>query len=316
MQIVISIDIGGTSTKIGLVHPKKGVLIKGNIPSTGYATANDFFSRLFAKIDFLLEESITPYTITGIGIGAPSSNCKEGFIECAANISHLNRVPILSILKSKYKVPAFLVKDSNAAALGEKQYGAATSMDNFILITLGTGLGCGIVINGQVLEGVTGMASELGHIQVKQNGRQCGCGASGCLETYVSATGIKRTAFKLIADSLANSVLKNYSYECLTAKIIYEAAMADDPIAKEAFQFTGKILGQKLADLITIFEPDAIFLAGGLAEAGDLLLTPVIKSIHKHILPKNISKINVQLTALSENEAALLGAASLVTMKE
>ncbi len=312
MEIVISIDIGGTSTKLALVHLKTGILEKTAVPSQGYKSQKRYFEKLFEEIATLQSRLDFSYTLLGIGIGTPACNTKKGTIEGAANLAFLNDVPIVQLFEEKYKLPVFLINDGNAAALGEGLFGAAKGMKDYIVLTLGTGFGCGIVTSGIVLQGASGKAGEFGHIVVRKNGRKCGCGSKGCLDTYVSASGIKRTVYKLLADLRLESRLRSISFDQLSPKMIYEAALEDDKIALKAFNYTGKILGQKIADLYTIFEPEAIFLSGGLSSAGNILLEPVLKTARQHVMPFYQSKIAISPSALALNEAALLGAASLV----
>lgn len=250
-------------------------------------------------------------SVSGIGIGAPSSNERTGTIAHTANLIFQEPVPIRDIFARRFGLPSYLVKDANASALGEYRFGGARGMNNFALLTLGTGLGCGIFINGAHVPGYSGLASELGHITVTTGGRQCGCGRRGCLETYVSATGIRRTVFELMATELEESELRRYSFPELTAHHIAEAAAQGDRLARMAFDYTGDILGSKIADLAAAIEPEAVFLSGGLAQAGELLLEPTRRSLERNLLHLMQGGIQVLPSQLGANDAALLGAASL-----
>ncbi len=312
MKFALGIDIGGTTTKIALVDEAGQIANRKFFYTSKQKSENDFFESLFVSISELMEEAGSEAHLTGIGAGAPSANEREGTIENAANLPFSPKVDFVKVLTSKYDLPVSLVKDSNASTLGELNYGAAKGMKNFILLTLGTGLGCGVVVDGNLISGRGGHASEAGHVCVNKFGRECGCGRKGCLETYVSATGLKRTAFKLMANSMAESSLRNYSYENMTAKAIAQAANAGDVLALQAFDYTGETLGRAMADMAAWFDPEAIFLSGGLAAAGELLFQPAAKSMEFYLLDFYKGKIKLLPSALGVNDAALLGTASLV----
>lgn len=312
MELAIGIDIGGTNTKIALVDPAGHVVSRTQISTADQQDEHQFFRSLFFAIAGLLNKTSNEYHLAGIGAGAPSVNEQQGTIENAANLPFSARVPFVDVVKEQYGLPVFLVKDSNASTLGEMRYGAAKGMKNFMLLTLGTGLGCGIVADNNLLGGEYGHGGEAGHICVQPEGRECGCGRWGCLETYVSATGLKRTVFELMSTSMQHSRLRNLSYDAMTAKNIFDAANSGDALARKAFDFTGKILGRALADMAAWFEPEAFILSGGLAAAGDLLFGPTIENLEKHCLTFHKKKLKVLPSSLGENDAALLGAASLV----
>jgi len=312
VEFAIGIDIGGTTTKIALVDPAGRIAGRASFSTADRQSEGDFFRSLFFSIAGLLDRAGGEFHLAGIGAGAPSTNEREGIIENAANLPFSPKVEFVKILTEQYGLPVSLVKDSNASTLGELNYGAAKGMKNFILLTLGTGLGCGVVTDGRLLSGKDGHAGEAGHVCVSKQGRECGCGRRGCLETYVSATGLKRTVFELMSNSLADSGLRSVSYEKMTAKAIAQAALEGDGLAQQAFDLTGEILGQALADMAAWFDPEAIFLSGGLAAAGDLLFRPTAKSLEVHLLDFYKGKIKLLPSALGENDAALLGAASLV----
>lgn len=313
MALSVGIDIGGTSTKLALVTEDGVIMGRKVLITQGINDEKTYFKSLFEQIRALGQSINGKGPLRGIGIGAPACNGRTGTIEYAANLPFGGeRVEIVNILEAELGLPTFLINDSNAAAVGEKKYGGAQQFDSFILLTLGTGLGCGIMLENKIITGKNGWAGELGHVNVTPNGRACGCGRRGCLETYVSATGIKRTAFALLAEERDDSLLRQYNYEEMTAMRIYDAAVQKDPLALKAFELTGNILGQKLAEIGTTLEPEAIFLAGGLAEAGPLLFEPTEKSLNNHILNTLKNKIPVLASKLGTNDAALLGAASLV----
>ncbi len=215
-------------------------------------------------------------------------------------------------MERDFQVPVIITNDANAAAMGEAIYGHATDMKDFIVITLGTGLGAGIVANGMLIHGHDGFAAELGHVIVNPTGRDCGCGRQGCLETYVSATGIKRTVYKLLADHMDDSELRSHSFDELTTKMISECALRGDVIAREAFEYTGRILGSKLADTIAHTNPEAIFILGGLAQAGDLIFEPTIRQMNKSMMPIYRDKVTVMPSGLPNQTAPILGASSLI----
>ena len=310
MQLALGIDIGGTSTKLALVDHSGHITARNSFSTADRSDEHDFFRCLFAGIDELVGGSVE---LEGIGAGAPSANEQQGTIENAANLPFSPKVEFTKTVQERYGVPVFLVKDSNASTLGEWHFGAAKGMNNFMLLTLGTGLGCGIVAGGRLLGGEYGHSGEAGHICVQPNGRACGCGRFGCTETYVSATGLKRTAFELMASTMHDSPLRSLSYEAMTARHISEAAQSGDFLAKKTFEETGEVLGRALADMAAWFEPAAIVLSGGLAMAGDLLFAPTIESLERHSLAFHKGhKIKVLPSALGENDAALLGAGALV----
>ncbi len=311
MDAAIGIDIGGTSTKLAVINSDGRISSKRILLMREFEGEKDYLKAISNSIQSLIATH-QHYNIIGIGIGSPGCIPEKGVIKGAVNLPFTGEVAIKYILEANFNIPTHLVKDGNAAALGEGQFGAAKGMKNFIVLTLGTGLGCGIIANNTVISGNFGQAGELGHHIIKKNGRKCTCGRKGCLETYVSATGIKRTLFKLLGNSTKESLLRDITYNELTPKRVYQAAQQGDSIAKKAFQYTGKILGKQLAGLATIFEPEAFFLAGGLAEAGDLLFQPTIESLEHQVFKYYKGKIKVLPSGLKTNEAALLGAASLV----
>jgi glucokinase len=313
-EVVLGIDIGGTFTKYGIVDRDGNCLMQNSI-ATNSGESTDSAEGFIAEASKILKNDLLKFkdiTLKGIGIGAPNGNYYKGTIEDAANLKWKGIVPFVDIFKKYFDVPIVLTNDANAAAIGEKIYGNAKDLDDFLVVTLGTGLGSGFVSNGELIYGHDGFAGELGHTTVRHNGRQCGCGRKGCLETYVSATGIKRTVFRLLAESMEESELRNVSFNDLTAEMITKAAKRGDKIAQEAFLYTASILGQKLADAVAITSPKAIFLLGGLAKAGDLILKPTKESLENNLLTIYKNKVQVLLSGMVDLDVAIMGAAALV----
>lgn len=311
-KLAIGIDIGGTNVSYGVVTKNGEVKLKESFPINEFEDVNKFVDYLSERINHSLAGLSSENKLIGVGIGAPNGNYYRGTIEHAPNLKWKGIVPLADILSKKINIPVYLTNDANAAAIGEMTYGGAKEMKNFIMITLGTGLGSGFVANGQLILGHDGFAGEFGHTTVFHDGRECGCGKKGCLETYVSATGIKRTVVKLLSKARTDSVLRDYSYNSITSEQIYKAAMNGDQLAIDAFDFTGKILGMKLADAITIVSPEAIFLFGGLANAGKLIFEPTQKYMEEYNYPIYKNKVRLLSSLLPENNAAILGAAALV----
>ena len=302
------IDIGGTNTVYGLVDVA-GICVASDEISTK-DTAEELFSDLAAGLEKLLYQQNNG-ALKGIGIGAPNANYYTGMLEDPPNLPWKS-VNIVDLMGSKIHVPVAVTNDANAAAIGEKLYGAGKDINHFIVITLGTGLGSGIVTNGKILHGAFGHAGEIGHMNVYPKGRLCGCGRRGCLETYVSASGICRTASELIAKNPIKSLIHGVSPRELTPKMLCDFATDGDRIARQAFAKTGKILGSKLADVMAVTEPEYIYLFGGLANAGDLLLSPTRKAFEKHLLPIYRGKTKIVLSGLQGKNIAVLGAAALI----
>lgn len=312
-QLVIGIDIGGTNTVYGLVDREGSMHGEGVIPTKKYPDFDQYLEELYIGIQELLKSMEGPYELLGIGIGAPNGNYYNGTIEYAANLVWQGKIPFVEKMKRYYpNIPIIITNDANAAAIGEMVYGAAKGMKDFIVVTLGTGLGSGFVSNGELIYGHDSFAGELGHVVVSRGGRECGCGRKGCLETYVSATGIKRTVFKLLADHLEDSEFRNVTYNELTAEMITKAALAGDPLAIEAYEYTGLMLGQSLADAVTITSPEAIILFGGLAKAGKYIFEPTKRSMEMHILRNFRNKVKILPSGISGKNAAVLGASSLI----
>jgi len=311
---VVGIDIGGTFTKFGIIDRIGSVLLEGSVPTDQTDDMNVYVAGLCDAVRKAISELGDSVSIKGIGIGAPNGNYKNGSIEFAPNLKWANGkvVHLVHLMQKQFTMPVAVTNDANAAAIGEMIYGGAKNVKDFILITLGTGLGSGVVVNGELVYGHDGFAGEIGHVRAKDNGRMCGCGRRGCLETYASAPGIKRTVFELLAEYNGNSELSKYSFDQLTSEIIYQAATRGDKIALEAFQITGDILGIKLADSVAHTAPEKIFLFGGLAKSGDYILKPARESFERNLLKIWQGKISIELSSLAEGNVAILGASALI----
>ncbi len=304
------IDIGGTNTVFAFIDQTGKIIYKNEVPTGKSADPNDLITRVCDEMNSALSKLGRANDLTAIGIGAPNGNYFSGTVEFAPNLSWYGVIPVAKMFSEKMNVPAFLTNDANAAAMGEMYFGDAKDLKDFIFVTLGTGLGSGIVVNGDLVYGHDGFAGELGHVIVIQHGRQCGCGRKGCLEQYCSATGLVKTYREILAGSDPDNNAK-IDFEKVDSKYIYERAMCGDEAAFYAFNYTGEILGFALANSAAYTSPEAFFLFGGLANAGELLLTPTILSFEKNLLSIYKNKIKIVISGLPENDAALLGAASL-----
>ena len=309
---LVGIDIGGTNTVFGIVDARGVVIASSSIKTLKHADVNDYIEELYQGVMSLLKMNDAVDKIHGIGIGAPNANYYTGMIENAVNLPWPTPLPLAQMVSEKFGIPVAITNDANAAALGEMTYGAARGMKNFIMITLGTGVGSGIVINGQMVYGHDGFAGELGHTIVKRNnGRLCGCGRTGCLEAYCSATGVARSAREFLELRPDPSLLRNIPIESITSKDVYDDAVNGDKIAQEIFEYTGNILGEAFADFTVFSSPEAIILFGGLAKSGDLLMRPLRESMEKNMLAIFKGKVKVLLSELKEADAAVLGASAL-----
>jgi glucokinase len=311
-DLTIGIDIGGTNTKYGIVDREGNVVFQGSISTTQYEQFKDYFKALSAALRDGIASINFAHKIIGIGVGAANGNYYKGTIERATNLPWKGIIPLAEMFREEFDIPSIVTNDANAAAVGELVYGAAKGMKDFVVITLGTGLGSGFVCSGVLLNGKHGIAGEVGHTSVNPAGRYCNCGKRGCLETYVSATGIKRTVYKLLADHLDPSELRGISFDNLTTKMITECAVRGDVVALAAFEYTGRILGMKLAETVVHTDPEAIFLFGGLSLAGDLIFKPTIKHMEANLMPLFRGKVKVLPSALQNQAAPILGASSLV----
>jgi len=309
---VIGIDMGGTNTVFGIVDARGVVLASNSIKTRKHSNITDYIDELSMELNRLMDTIDVRDKIYGIGVGAPNANFFTGMIEDGVNLPWPTPIPFAKLLSDKMGVPVAITNDANAAAIGEMTYGAARGLKDFIMITLGTGVGSGVVVNGQLVYGHDGFAGELGHVIVKRNnGRLCGCGRTGCLETYCSATGVARTAREYLEMTDTPSLLREQSIEDITSKDVYDAAMAGDNLAKSVFDYTGTILGEALADFTVFTAPQAFVIFGGLAKAGDLLLKPVREAMEKNMLSIWKGKVRVILSELKEADAAVLGASAL-----
>jgi glucokinase len=313
-QVVVGIDIGGTNTILGFVDREGNILAEDKIKTSYYDEVEVFIAALYEKIMVAQQKIDFEVEIIGYGIGAPMGNINKGTIEYAADLPWKGIIPLADIFKRHTDLPVIVTNDANAAAVGEMIYGGARGMKNFVVITLGTGLGSGFVVDGKLVYGHDGFAGEIGHTAIRpgESNRDCGCGRKGCLETYVSATGIKRTLLKIMADSIEPSSLRKYSFEELDAKMIHDAALEGDAIAVRAFEHTGRMLGFKLADVVAHTNPEAIFLFGGLALAKDLIFEPTKRYMELNLLSIYKGKVKLLESELSTQNAAVLGASSLV----
>ncbi len=312
-EVAIGIDIGGTNTKYGVVDHDGNAIFEDSIKTNGKGNIEDYLEVLAQNIKNSISSLKEKVEIKGIGIGAPNGNYYNGTIEHAPNLAWKGVIPFVEMFKKYFPdIQIILTNDANAAAIGEMVYGAAKNIKNFITITLGTGLGGGVVANGRLIYGHDGFAGELGHVIIKRKGRKCGCGRKGCLETYVSATGIKRTVSELLAEELIDSELRKINYKDLTAKMITEAAKKGDQIALKAYEITGELLGYALADFTAILSPEVIYLFGGLVKAGDFLFEPTRRNFDKYVLPIMKNKTRIVPSGLQGKNVAVLGASALV----
>ena len=309
---VVGMDIGGTNTVFGVVDSRGNVLASDSVKTQQYENIDDYVDAVCKKLLPLLSQFGGAEKIKGMGVGAPNGNYYSGTIEFAPNLPWKGVIPLAAMFEERLGIPTALTNDANAAGIGEMTYGAARGMKDFIMITLGTGVGSGIVINGQMVYGHDGFAGELGHTIIRrENGRLCGCGRHGCLETYCSATGVARSAREFLTKSTEPSLLRDIPAENITSKDVYDAAVKGDKIAQDIFEFTGTILGEALADFIAFSSPEAIVLFGGLAKAGDYIFKPIQKAIDDNVLNIYKGKTKLLASELKDSDAAVLGASAL-----
>jgi len=312
-QVAIGIDIGGTNTVMGIIDKPGNVISRVSIPTKTHPDYSLYLNAVTEAVKNMLKPLEDEVEVLGMGLGAPNGNYYNGTIEFAPNLNFKGVVPIVGFLRKKFDFPHIvLTNDANAAAMGEMIYGGAKGMRDFIMITLGTGVGSGIVVNGEMVYGHDGFAGEIGHTIVDPNGRDCGCGRKGCLETYTSAPGIKRTVFELLSTMIEPSELRHTGFHELSAKQIDKAARNGDPVAMEAFDYTGEVLALKIADAVAHTSPAAIFLFGGLANAGELIFEPVKRYMEENILNIYKNKVKILPSELPTGDAAILGASALV----
>jgi len=313
-QLAIGIDIGGTNSSFGIVDSRGEIKYRGAISNNKYDNVTEYIDALYNAVSPAIEFVNGNEYIRGIGIGAPNGNYYKGTIEYAPNLKWKGIIPLAELITAKFGLPAALTNDANAAAVGEMIYGAAKGMKDFIMITLGTGVGSGIVANGQLIYGHDGFAGELGHTIIIPEGRlHQGTGMRGSLEVYASATGVRLTALEMLAQhSEEKSLLRNYRPEEIDSRLVYECAIQGDRIANEVFRFTGEVLGKALANFIMFSSPEAIILFGGLCKAGELLSKPTTEHMEANLLPIFQNKVKLIFSELREADAAVLGASALV----
>ena len=309
-EIVAGVDIGGTNTVYGLVDRTGNVVAESSLRTTDYPEIGNFVTALVSAVSKLMSSG--EYKLLGIGIGAPNANYHKGTIELAPNLAWKGIVPLAGLIKKKIDVPVIVTNDANAAAMEEMIFGGAKNMKDFIVLTLGTGLGSGIVINGQMVYGHTGFAGELGHTTIVQGGRACGCGRKGCFETYASASGLVRTVLMLLSEMREKSILRDLPPSGLNAKKIAEAAMNNDPVALKAMDYTAEKLAFGIYNAIGFSSPEAVFLFGGLAQAGEMLLEPVRKYVEMNVQPIFRGTVKILPSGIPESNAAVMGAAALI----
>lgn len=307
----IGIDIGGTNTVFGVVDKRGQIIEQGAIKTGDHTEVNAYVDTLAKAVEEVVSKVGGKNNIKGIGVGAPNGNYFSGCIEFAPNLPWRGVIPLAQMLTDRLGIPASLTNDANAAAIGEMTYGAARGMKDFIVITLGTGVGSGIVANGQLVYGHDGFAGELGHVIVRREGRMCGCGRKGCLETYTSATGVARTAREYIETTNEPSLLRQLEVDKITSKDVFDAAQKGDLLARRIFDETGRILGEAFADFIAFSSPEAIILFGGLTKAGDLIFNPIRDQMEKDLLTIYRNKVKLLHSELKESDAAVLGASAL-----
>lgn len=315
--LAIGIDIGGTGTKFGIVDINGNVLFSSEMSTKKHKTIETFIDELYTLLNELIEKAGGIGRMRGIGMGAPNGNFYSGTIEYAPNLPWKGIIPIAKLVSDKFKLDVTLTNDANAAAIGEMMYGAAKGMKDFIMITLGTGVGSGFVANGQLIYGHDGFAGEIGHTIVIPDGRiHEGTGKKGSLESYASATGVRLTALEVLENSSEPSLLRSLNKEEIDSKAVYDAAIKGDKLALEIFEFTGKILGISLANAVMISSPEAIVLFGGLTKAGDLILKPTRQHMEENLIQVFQNKVKILISHLKESDAAILGASALVWEKE
>lgn len=310
---VLGLDMGGTNSVLGIVDARGHVLARTSIKTQEYADINDYVDALYTEAMRIIEPVGGIEMFRGMGAGAPNGNYYTGNIELAPNLPWKGIVPLARLLSDKFGIPCHVTNDANAAAMGEMVYGVAKGMKNFIMITLGTGVGSGIVIDGKVVYGHDGFAGELGHVTVdrSENARTCGCGGKGHLEAYASATGVARSAKEIISSTSEPTLLRQLDIDHITSKDVFDAAEAGDEVAKRIFDYTGTILGHSFADFVAFSAPEAIILFGGLTKSGHWIMDPVVRAMEESLLPIWKGKIKVLFSDLKESDAAVLGASAL-----
>mgnify|MGYP000922988765 FL=1 len=312
----IGIDIGGTNTGFGLVDEKGNIISTTSISTKDFDIVENYLDEIVKHIILLIERCEDKSLLKGVGIGAPNGNYYNGTIEHAPNLKFHGIIPVKEYIETKlkgkgYDLKVTLTNDANAAAIGEMIYGGAKGIKNFIMITLGTGVGSGIVVDGKIVYGFDGFAGEVGHTIVQPEGRMCGCGRRGCVETYSSVTGLRKTALELINNTKTESSLREITQENIGGKTIYNAAINGDELALKCFEITAKMLAIGMANAVAVTSPEKIFIFGGLTKAGDLLMNPLKKYFEESLFVVFQNKIDLEISHLDENTAAILGAAAL-----
>jgi glucokinase len=310
-EVIFGVDIGGTNTAIGLIDSNNNLLAEKSFETNSSEGIENFIDRLAYHLNHVYNEYYFSYVLKGIGLAAPNADYRTGYIENSVNLKWKKVNPV-NLLKKHFDIPITLINDANAAALGEQAGGCAVGMKNFVVLTLGTGLGSGIVVEGNLISGETGLAGELGHVVINPGGRKCNCGRNGCLETYISANGIRRTVFDLISFYNEETELRDVSFNNLTSLLVAELALKNDPVAMKVFDYSGEILGRALADIAACFDPEAVILAGGVADSGDLLLIPTRHYFEKSVLNIYKDKVKILKSSLQNSRAAVLGAGYFV----
>ena len=311
-QLAIGIDIGGTGTKFGIVDRNGNILFSSEISSRNHPEIEGFIDELYDNLHPMIERAGGTGRIKGVGVGAPNGNYYTGTVEYAPNLPWRGIIPLAKMIEGKFKLPVVLTNDANAAAIGEMMYGAAQGMKDFIMITLGTGVGSGIVANGHLIYGHDGFAGELGHTIIIPNGRlHEGTGKRGSLESYASATGVRLTAIEMLENSTEPSLLRNIPADQMDSLKVFEAAVQGDELAKKIFEFTGEILGLALANFVMFSSPEAIILFGGLTKSGDLILKPTRENMEANVIQVFQNKVKILVSHLKEADAAILGASAL-----
>ncbi len=304
--------MGGTNTAFGIVDARGTVIASSSIKTGKHSKIEDYIDELHTEINRIIVANDAEGKINGIGIGAPNANYFTGVIEDGVNLPWPTPIPLADLISKKFGIPCVITNDANAAAIGEMTYGAARGLKDFIMITLGTGVGSGIVVNGQMVYGHDGFAGELGHVIMKRNnGRVCGCGRTGCLEAYCSATGVARTAREFLEIRDEKSLLRDYDIDNITSKDVYDCAVKGDKLALDIFNYTGTILGEALADFVTFSSPEAFVIFGGLTKSGDYIMNPIREAFDKNIMKVFKGKVKILISELKESDAAVLGASAL-----
>ena len=312
-NFAIGIDIGGTNSEYGIVNHRGEILMKGRIRTDGYDVVEPYINELYENLSPIIDSYRKQGNVVGIGVGAPNANFYKGIIEYAPNLRWNGVVPLAKLIAAKFDLPCLITNDANAAAMGEMIYGAARGLKDFVMLTLGTGMGSGIVCNGQLVYGLDGYAGELGHTIIIRNGRKhWKTDLRGSLESYVSATGVKLTAIEMLEKNNEPSIMRNIDIDKIDSKSIYECAIQGDAMAIEVFRFTGQILGEAMANFVMATSPEAIILFGGVIKAGDLFLQPARHHLELNVLPMYKNKVKIIFSELNEADAAILGASTLV----